>query len=47
MVPKQKNALELGCTAMIKEKNIVLALGSTQQYSRQTYMPLRHAQLKI
>jgi hypothetical protein len=35
MVPKQKKALGLGCTAMKQGKNLVLALGSTQQYSRQ------------
>jgi hypothetical protein len=30
-----------------KEKNLVLAFGSTQQYSRHKYMPLRHVQLRI
>jgi hypothetical protein len=27
--------------------NIVLALGNTQQYSRQNYIPLRHVQWRI
>jgi hypothetical protein len=40
-------ALELGCIATESEGNLVLALGNTQQYSRQKYMPLRHVQLKI
>jgi hypothetical protein len=40
-------ALELGCIAMGQGENLVLALGSTQQYSRQKCMSLRHAQLRI
>jgi hypothetical protein len=47
MIPRQIKALELGCIAMVQGENLVLALGSTQQYSRQKYMPLRHAQLRI
>jgi hypothetical protein len=44
---KTRKALGLGCTAMKQGKNLVLALGSTQHYSRQKYMPLRHVQLRI
>jgi hypothetical protein len=36
--------LELG---MALVENLVLALGSVEQYSRQKYMPLRHAWLRI
>jgi hypothetical protein len=39
----KKKALELGCIAVGQGRNLVLVLGSTQQYSRQKCMPLRHA----
>jgi hypothetical protein len=47
MVPRQTKALELGRIAMGQGGNLVLALGSTQKYSRQKCIPLRHAQLRI
>jgi hypothetical protein len=47
MAPRQIRALELGCIAMIQGKNFVLALDSTQLYSSQKCMSLRHAQLRI
>jgi hypothetical protein len=40
-------ALELGCTAMVQGKNLVLALDGIQWYSRNKCTPLRHAQLSI
>jgi hypothetical protein len=45
--PKQKKSLGLERTATKQGKNLVLALESTQQYSRQKYMPLRHMQVRI
>jgi hypothetical protein len=47
MVPRKMKALEVGCIAMVQGENLVLALGSIQQYSRQKCMPLRHVQLRI
>jgi hypothetical protein len=47
MVPRQIKALELGCIAMEQGGNLVSALVSTQQYSRQKCMPFRHVQLRI
>jgi hypothetical protein len=47
MAQRQIKVMELGCIAMVQGGNLVLALGSTQQYSRQKCMPLRHAQLRI
>jgi hypothetical protein len=44
---KIKKALELGCIATEQGENLVLALGNTQQYSRQKYTPLRHVQSRI
>jgi hypothetical protein len=40
-------ALEPGFIAMDQGGNLVLALGSTQQYSRQKCVPLRDVQLRI
>jgi hypothetical protein len=40
--PRLIKALELVCTAMAQGGNVVSALGSTQQYSRRKYMPLKH-----
>jgi hypothetical protein len=37
MAPRQIKALKLGCIAMVQGKNLVLALGGTQRYSRQKY----------
>jgi hypothetical protein len=45
--PKTKKALELGCIAMEQGGNLVLVLGSIQEYSKWKCMPLRHAQLRI
>jgi hypothetical protein len=42
MAPKQKKALELVCVAREQGENLVIALGSTQQYSGLKYTPLRH-----
>jgi hypothetical protein len=42
--PRQIKSLELGCIVTEQGGNSVSALVSTQQYSRQKYMPLRHVQ---
>jgi hypothetical protein len=47
MAPGQIKALELRSIAMVQGENLVLDLGSTQHYSRQRCMPLRHVQLRI
>jgi hypothetical protein len=44
---KTKKALELGCIATEQGRNLVLALGNTEQYSRQKHTPLRHVQSRI
>jgi hypothetical protein len=46
MAPRKIMALKLGCIDIVQGENLVLALGSTQEYSRQKCMPLRHAQLR-
>jgi hypothetical protein len=45
--PRLIKALELVCTAMVQGGNVVSALGSTQQYSRRKYMPLKHVSWRI
>jgi hypothetical protein len=47
MAPKEKKAMEMGCTAMGQKENLVLALGSTQQHFRRKYTPLRYVQSRI
>jgi hypothetical protein len=47
MVPRQETALEPGCIAIDKGGKLALALDGTQRHSRQKYMILRHAQLRI
>jgi hypothetical protein len=47
IVPRQTKALELGYIVMEQGENLVSALVSASQYSRQKYMPLRHVQLRI
>jgi hypothetical protein len=42
MAPRQQKARKLGCVAREQGENLVLALGSRQQYSRLKYTPLRH-----
>jgi hypothetical protein len=42
MAPRQQKERELGCVAREQGENLVLALGSTEQYYRLKYTPLRH-----
>jgi hypothetical protein len=44
---QNRKRLELQRNAMGQGKHLVLALGSTQQYSRQKYTPLRHVKSRI
>jgi hypothetical protein len=47
MVPRQEKALEPDFLVTDQGGNLALALGGIQRYSRQKYMPLRHAQFRI
>jgi hypothetical protein len=47
MAPREQKARELGYAAREQGENLVLALGSTQQYSRLKYTPFRHVYVRI
>jgi hypothetical protein len=47
MAPRQIKALELAYIAMVQFENLVLLLGSKQEYSRHECMSLSYAQLRV